>query len=388
MSQATRASWPVPRTRLTAITPLSLAFALGLSGTAQAQVDGAETACPTPEAGQLLCGDAPAEDMELASDGAHLFLGTTPGLSGVHQSRLRVMAIDSAKVAELAIDVAREPGWGAAGCAAPAQAPGAHGIHLSRRADGREQLLVVNHEGRESIEFFEPRQTEQGWRMLWRGCVENSTGGVFNDVVGTRDGGFVATVMFEHAAMGADPRLERMLDGRDTGYLMRWLPGGVLERLPRSETAFPNGIQLEPDGQGVWVAAWTGRQLRRYDLARQDYRRSVTLPFMPDNLSWSADGQLLAAGIPDAGTFRACFLGKDEFCRVATRVAALDPQQGDVKLIYSAPDAVLFGASVAVQVGADLYVGAFSGDRLLRLPAFFDTDQTAGRVQQSAFHEE
>ena len=46
--------------------------------------------------------------------------------------------------------------WGDSGCPAEiGDALSPHGIHLSKRRDGRMQLLVVNHGGRESVEFFE-----------------------------------------------------------------------------------------------------------------------------------------------------------------------------------------------------------------------------------------
>ena len=50
-------------------------------------------------------------------------------------------------------------GWGTPDCPGePDKAFAPHGIHLSRRGDGRLQLLVVNHGGREAIEVgsFDP----------------------------------------------------------------------------------------------------------------------------------------------------------------------------------------------------------------------------------------
>ncbi|MCY1278248.1 SMP-30/Gluconolactonase/LRE-like region [compost metagenome] len=334
----------------------------------------AEETPPTCVAGggaTPLCGIAPAEDMEQASDGRFLFLSTTPGLSDAHHTRLRLLELASGAVSDLRIELAAEEGWGDPHCAAPTQTPGAHGLHLARRADGREQLLVVNHVGREAIEFFEPVADAGGWKALWRGCVENRQGSLFNDVVGSADGSFIATAMFELRDMQADPRLERMLDGRDTGYLLAWWPGTELTRLAHSEAPFPNGIQRSADGRTLWFAAWTAKALWQYDLASHQVTRKVPLDFMPDNLSWSADGRLLAAGIPEATTFRDCFVGKREFCPSAVRVAALDPRDSAAQPLYTAPAGELFGASVALQVGRDLYIGAFTGDRLLRVANLF-----------------
>jgi hypothetical protein len=75
---------------------------------------------------------------------------------------------------------------------------GSHGIHLSKRDDGRTELLVVSHGERESIEELELIHKPNGYRGLWRGCVTNGDG-LFNDIAATGDGGFIATVMMSKA---------------------------------------------------------------------------------------------------------------------------------------------------------------------------------------------
>jgi hypothetical protein len=319
-----------------------------------------------------ICGIDPAEDVELASDGKFLWLSTTPGFSDAHTSRLRLMELASHKVTDLKVEMAPQEGWGDATCAAPTQRIGAHGIHLSQRADGRAQLLVVNHTGREAVEFLEPLPDGKGWKAVWRGCVENHLGSLLNDVAATPEGGFVATAMFDFAAMKADPTLQKLLDGRNTGYLTVWRPGAGLSKVDGSEAPFPNGIQLSSDGRYAWFAAWTAKAVWAFDLQAQRMLIKVPLDFMPDNLSWSSDGRLLATGIASAEIFRSCFVEKREFCPSAFAIAAIDPHSGVAGTLYQAQALAFSGASVAVQVGADVYVGAFTGDRMLLLPNLFN----------------
>ena len=54
----------------------------------------------------------------------------------------------------LAVDTRPEPGWGETGCVAPPRNFGMHGLHLSKRSDGRLALLVVNHDECESVDLF------------------------------------------------------------------------------------------------------------------------------------------------------------------------------------------------------------------------------------------
>lgn len=325
-------------------------------------------ACVAQRGYTPICGMAPAEDIELSPDARFLFMSTTPGLAASHQSRLRVMQLASRTVTDMVIERQATAGWGDAACEAPQGTVGAHGIHLSKRADGRAQLLVVNHNGREAVEFFEPVSDGNGWKAIWRGCVESHDGTMLNDVAATPDGGFVVTAMFSFSAMKDDPRLEQLLDGRATGHLLGWQTGNGLRRLPNSEAPAPNGIQVSPDGQSIWFAAWPGSGVWQYDFKQQKVVSKIALDFLPDNLTWTANGQLLTAGVPDVQTFRRCFLSHNEFCPSASVVALIDPVKGTRRELLRAEEGVLYGASSAVQVGSDVFVGAFAGDRLLLLP--------------------
>lgn len=342
--------------------------AMTLAVSSLAQASQAASACTPGVDYTPICGMAPAEDLELSPDAGFLFMSTTPGLANSHVSRLRVMELASRKVSDMLIERQAEAGWGEPSCKAPQGTPGAHGIHLSKRADGRAQLLVVNHNGREGVEFFEPVREGNRWKAIWRGCVESQDASMLNDVAATPDGGFVVTAMFSFSAMKADPQLEQLLDGRATGHVLVWHADRGLRRLPGSEAPAPNGVQVSPDGLSVWFAAWPGSGVWQYDLQQQKVVRKVPLDFMPDNLSWTADGHLLTAGVPDAQTFRRCFLSHDEFCPSASVVALIDPLEGTSRELLRAREGVLYGASTALQVGSDVYVGAFAGDRLLWLP--------------------
>jgi hypothetical protein len=345
----------------------SVALALAVSSAACATPPQVP-ACVAQSGYTPICGVAPAEDLELSPDAGFLFLSTTPGLAASHQSRLRIMQLASRTVTDMVIERQATAGWGEPSCEEPQGTIGAHGIHLSRRADGRSQLLVVNHNGREAVEFLEPISDGNSWKAIWRGCVESQDGTMLNDVAATPDGGFVVTAMFSFSAMKDDPHLEKLLDGRATGHLLAWRASEGLRRLPNSQAPAPNGIQVSQDGQSVWFAAWPAGGVWQYDFKQQTVVSKIVLDFLPDNLAWTTDGQLLTAGVPDVQTFRRCFLSHNEFCPSAAVVALIDPLKGSSRELLRAREGVLYGASTALQVGRDVFVGAFAGDRLLLLP--------------------
>ncbi|MOA59190.1 hypothetical protein D3C78_1837510 [compost metagenome] len=49
------------------------------------------------------------------------------------------------------------------------------------------------------------------------------------------------------------------------------------------------------------------------------------------------------------------------------KVSALDTASGQHRVLFEAGEGVLAGASVAVEVADQLYVGSYTGDRLLRV---------------------
>jgi hypothetical protein len=101
------------------------------------------------------------EDFALLPDGRTLVIsqmgrhdGTVPGNLGFLDLQSKWVTL--AWAGQFATKSGVAEGWGDPQCPGP---PGAafspHGVSLGRRPDGKLELLVVNHGGRESVEFFE-----------------------------------------------------------------------------------------------------------------------------------------------------------------------------------------------------------------------------------------
>lgn len=336
---------------------------------ASGQIHAADNACESGDGYETICDIAPPEDLEPTPDGRFMFMGITPGLDGAQVPRLQIMDREGYETRDADIAYKPEKGWGDGDCKAPEGPMGAHGIHLSERNDGRYQLLVVNHNGREAIEFLEVVPEEDTWSTTWRGCVSNEGLGRFNDVAAMPDPeqGFVATVMFEAESMHNPPPLDDLLSGRNTGYLMSWAPEEGLQKIPGSDAPFPNGIEISPDGRYAWFAAWTAREVHQFDLKEGRTRAEVPVGFMPDNLSWDSQGRLLAAGIRSPDVFADCMANRVADCPFGFKVAAVDVNANTSRNLFTAEAGILAGVSVAVEVDGYIYVGAFNGDRMIRL---------------------
>jgi hypothetical protein len=301
--------------------------------------------------------------MVLTPDGKNLIVSQMGGAAHNPDGETGITFVNLAtrKHRFLRPEIDARPGWGDSKCT-PSNTVSTHGIGLSRRSDGRLQLLVVNHAGRESIEFYEVNGTGTTSRLTWRGCVENPSGLAFNDVVPTK-AGFIATIPDGKLAPAKNGMIP--LDGTPTGYLVEWTTVGGIAELPGSRGAYNNGVQLSADESIVYFAAWTGRQVQAYDRRMRKIVATATLTFHPDNISTRADGTLIAAGVTDLAPFLPCIRDGDNFCPSGFGVAAVDPKTMQVAPLFTAAPGLLPGASVAVQTGRTLYVGAFMGNRVL-----------------------
>ena len=171
------------------------------------------------------------------------------------------------------------------------------------------------------------------------------------------DGGFVATD-FLARGVSAEGR-GKMLAGEPNGALWEWHTGKGWTKVPGSETAGANGLELSKDGKWFYVAAWGSQSFVRLSRGQTPVKKDVVpLGFRVDNIRWAPDGSILAAGQGGAATSG------------TSNVVKIDPNTLKVQEIIRHPNGAEFGSgTVAVEVGKEIWVGSFRGDRIARFPA-------------------
>lgn len=222
-----------------------------------------------------------------------------------------------------------------------------HGLHLVRGANGSHLLLVVRHGARESIEVFTVDATGATPGITWIGCVMAPDEVVFNSVAATPEGGMVAT----HFQL-------------PLGSVYEWKPGGAWEQVPGSETAGPNGIEISADGAWLYIGGWGTRTLIRLSRGQPQVTvESVAVSHHIDNVRWSSDGSLLAAGHvgPEPSSIMTC-LSQQQCAGVSTRVTRIDVNNLTAQQIIDYPSNPLFLlGTVAIEVGDEIWVGGIAG---------------------------
>lgn len=254
----------------------------------------------------------------------------------------------------------------------------ARGLSLRMTGAGQGRLLVVNHGGREAIEVFaiDARNDTAPPTLRWQGCLAMPQGHVANAVASYSDGTVLATVLTRPGTSITDFVL-----GRTTGGVYQRGPQERAFRLlPGTELPGNNGLETARDDSGFYVIGFGLREVVAYarDDTRQPLWRAQAPEFMPDNIHWDGDKLLLAGMVrdePACGGLRKIVNGIADgmLCPRGYVVAELDPESRRFSLIaYGVPDPVFNGASAAVLLGDDLWLGSYQADRIAvhRLPKY------------------
>ena len=336
--------------------------------------------CVTKDGMQPICEFRNPEDLVLLPDGNTLLISqmglnfqqADPGSLVFFDTRSQALAPafpTSAGSAAEPVDPLNN--WGGADCPGnPGNSFAPHGISLRQRDDQRWQVAVVNHGGRESIEMFELLDDQQGPQLAWRGCVVQPDGTFVNDVALLKNGGFVASHMYDkHASeiFGFNSGMLKAMLGMHTGYVFEWQPDAGFRILDESHGAFINGVEVSPDDQTVFANVYFGDEVKKLDRLTGKQLGSVAIS-NADNLAWDAQGRLLVASHGGSLSEQlACIKQPGSTCSLAYSITRIDPQTMHAETLFSHSGAPMGAATVAREVDGYLYLGSFSGDRIVKL---------------------
>jgi len=227
-----------------------------------------------------------------------------------------------------------------------------HGISLVPGANSVHRLFAVLHGGRESVEVFDLDTRPATPTVTWIGCAVAPAPIGLNSVRGLPDGGFIVT---NFLARNGGPGIKAVMSGEKNGELWEWHTASGWQKVAGTEAAGANGLELSWDQRTLYVAAWGGQSVFRVSRGAGTPvpvpRHDVPLGFRADNVRWARDGSLLVAGHTDSPA--------------SSVVVKINPATLAVREILRRPDTPTFGAAtVAVEVGRELWLGSFRGDRI------------------------
>ncbi|MGY1980802.1 hypothetical protein [Nocardia gipuzkoensis] len=270
----------------------------------------------------FICGVENPEDVVLVPNSDWIVAsGMKPG-SGLHLVDTRgktVSNLYAAGASKIEPDQTKY-----AGCPSPldpAEA-GLHGLSVRQTESGRYTVYAINHGGRESVEVFDLDARGAAPSATWVGCVLMPDGLEGNSVAAFHDGTIMATV-----PQMPGKTFDDVLAGEITGAVYMWTPGSArFQALPGAELAGNNGIETSLDDSKFYVVSVGERRVVEFarDNPGTPLRSAQLAGFVPDNVHWTADNGLIAAGMLDAepscaGTLSLPVQGRCSSARAATR---------------------------------------------------------------------
>lgn len=343
--------------RLPTLLALLIVFALpaGLAG------QGTAPAPCTPLGNvQFVCGQQAPEDLAVMPGSEWVFASSFAGNGGIRLINVRDKSTAVAYPAATSKDRLDAKTYDS--CPGPPDAAekakfATHGLYLRAGKNSMHTLYAVHHGGRESIEVFEVDARAKPPSLTWIGCAVAPDPVGLNSVLALPDGGFIAT---NFLARGIDAGARgKMLAGENNGELWEWHTGKGWKKVPGSEAAGANGLEISKDGKWLYVAAWGSQSFFRMSRGQTPVKRdNIPLGFRVDNIRWANDGSILAAGQGGAAPMQ------------TSNVVKINPNTLKVQELIRHPNSPEFGAgTVAVEVGKEIWVGSFRGDRIARFPA-------------------
>jgi len=246
----------------------------------------------------------------------------------------------------------------------------AHGLNIRPGADGRSTLYVVGHGEREAIEVFEVDASGDEPLLTWTGCVMTPDGMEANSVASFADGSLVATIPL-HPGI----RISEIFADEPSGAVYEWSPGDAgFTKIEGTEMPYANGIEVSDDGREFYVASSGLQKVLAFSNGNpaRVLRASDQLSFIPDNLHRDGEGNLITAGLEISGPV--CgdvpMSGEFDFEKFATcprpfTVLSIDPGSLQGSVVAHSPAHEHFSnITMALEVGGELWVGTFAGDRI------------------------
>jgi len=238
----------------------------------------------------------------------------------------------------------------------------AHGLALKSTASGRFRLYMTGHGGREAIEIFDIDAQGDKPAIAWVGCVPLPESMWGNGVTILMDGGFLATKSKDSTNPDA---FAHLVEGRLTGAVYEWHPGGRVAPVAGTELSGPNGIVVSPDERWLYVAAMGTHEIVRFDRRASTLTgTAVSLPVYPDNIHWGSDGMLYTIGRNHESGPNCSRLD----CGTGWSIVRIDPATLAFERVAGVDQTALLQApSAVITAGDHFWIGNFDGDRIAYL---------------------
>ena len=312
----------------------------------------------------LYCGFKNPEDIVIVPGGEKLLVSEMGEFMIHPPGELVLLDLASGERETIKISWQSVEKWGDVNCPIPdIKLFSPHGIDLMQREDGLQQLLVVNHGGREAVEFFELSKELDVWSLQWRGCALPPGDPFINDVVSLNDGGFLVTHMWDKS-LPFEKVVGKWRRGEKTGWVYEWQAKTGFVKVPNSMGMMPNGIAVSADNSKIFVNIYVANKTLRIDRASGHVDGAFNVQ-QPDNITVDESGMLWIAS-QKGNPIKTCIY--QGVCLLPFEIIRADPETLETEVILSHDGRPMGYVTVAIKVGSKVYMGSAHGDRIASYP--------------------
>jgi len=352
-----------------------LFFLVGCVGAANSQQAAAPLDdCMDADGYRFICGPTNAEDLvRVPNTDWVIASGMAPGTSLflMDANRLTANALYPGMLPRARQDMSR---YGACPGSPDPNNFVAHGVSIRAGADNRSTLYVVGHGAREAIEVFDVDARRGSPVITWIGCVLMPEHHEANSVASMADGTILATVLIH-----PDKTFFEAISGQPTGGVWKWSPGDDgFALVPGTELPANNGIEVSADGRTIYVASSGLHKIVALSNTSPARVLGMTedLGITPDNVHMGVDGKLITAGMHNEDPVCGSIIDPETFnletiatCSRPFRAFAIDPQTlATQEIANGGATPGWSNATMALEVGDDVWLGTFSGSRIAIRP--------------------
>ena len=241
-----------------------------------------------------------------------------------------------------------------------------HGLSLFSDKDGGKVLFVVNHResGPQTVEIFDMqsngsltlKQTVKDELLIWP-----------NDVVGVGPQKFYVTNVSRYGK-GLGRMLDTFLNLK--GGFIAYFDGDKMKIVAKN-LAFPNGIQISPDGKNIYLAETLSGKLKVFDRSIKDGKLSFSQSYFIggglDNIALDEKGGLWIAIHPNLLAVTSHLKNPKNISPSKIVKITLQPSGCETTEEFLDSGKLQSAASVGVPVKDKLFVGAFCESKILEL---------------------
>ncbi len=240
-----------------------------------------------------------------------------------------------------------------------------HGLTSRKRSRGVVRVAVIAHGKREAVELFDLTGWGEKARLSWRGCVRLPANTFANDVGITANHELVVAndVAVAPGLSGIYYKLTKAFGSR-AGHVSAWAPGEGWKTLRGSVGPTANGVLLSRDGRTVYYTEHGTGEVksigRKNRLAKRD---RVNVGGSPDNLSWSARGDILVVTRLNPVASALCRLGNLP-CRSDWSFVELDPENFSINKRLRHDGEVVGEVTSVAEFNGRYFFGSAYDDRI------------------------